>query len=813
MAQSPKGASSTAKSKDKNSLLGDLDIGNDFLKSFKSVSMGEDDAMDFDFGPISKNKKKTFNFDNEDMDFTLDTDFGKISSFNIDMSDLDIPSPCKKDRKSKETSKEESTVAVNKKKGDGFNFSFDFELDSFGFGSTQDSKGKAKNNQEKDSFSFGSTQESREEAKNDQEKECSSSKRSGNEGSGSYLNEDIGSLEDGAVQKHTASEAGMTLTIDSHIDIDKIHDTTKHSLPSNHTMSDNETPKLRSASDEAALVKVKSSLQEKISTSTQETVCQVEEGSSLISQSESRRDTPCLQDHVNSVAADASFLGVGTDGNKKVLLDSDTNYDKSVLKSPSLEDVATPMKNASERRNFENDKHLLETNKDRTETHSNSMSNATEDNMQDMKVCNETSEHSASSLNKGIVAENLTAEKRRETGVIRSKFFMPSIKPAQMQMTTSLTETKVSAFSNKRIGPVPQSRPDEIISQDNKDDKTGTEAGFPPDSRSLPMVNPLQTGSPEGHQVLGTTIKGSQLDGAENIRTLTGKSGPEKSKASSKDLFTISSRVNIPGKTQQTATSTPRSVDIPRNIAPIPTAKNTLNGEKTLPIKADRSLLETSSLKISAKLGTNPEIPRTMLQRNMKSSKTVDQHGDFKSILHAKDNSTETLKQMPVNLSMKRKIPETNSDLMILFPSKRLSQSPNGSRGSSEGTEWICDKQFHDHEHSGNGNKTSEYENCQISLCNVPVKINFKDLGSPSAIEDDSDDDNIKKAQALSKDLDDICNMLRKKQEEAKELLVRAVVNNNKLLLLNHPICEEKIHRVQKFAAGLMTRNYQIGSQ
>lgn len=60
------------------------------------------------------------------MDFTLDNDFGKISSFNIDMSDLDISSPCKKDRKAKETSKEESTVAVNKKKGDGFKFSFDF---------------------------------------------------------------------------------------------------------------------------------------------------------------------------------------------------------------------------------------------------------------------------------------------------------------------------------------------------------------------------------------------------------------------------------------------------------------------------------------------------------------------------------------------------------------------------------------------------------------------------------------------------------------------------------------------------------------
>ena len=38
-----------------------------------------------------------------------------------------------------------------------------------------------------------------------------------------------------------------------------------------------------------------------------------------------------------------------------------------------------------------------------------------------------------------------------------------------------------------------------------------------------------------------------------------------------------------------------------------------------------------------------------------------------------------------------------------------------------------------------------------------------------------------------------ICNMLKKKHGDAKELLVRAVVNNNLLLMLNHPIHEEKI--------------------
>ncbi|KAL0890107.1 hypothetical protein Bca101_014090 [Brassica carinata] len=53
--------------------------------------------------------------------------------------------------------------------------------------------------------------------------------------------------------------------------------------------------------------------------------------------------------------------------------------------------------------------------------------------------------------------------------------------------------------------------------------------------------------------------------------------------------------------------------------------------------------------------------------------------------------------------------------------------------------------------------------------------------------------DNIEKAEAYTKELESICNTLKKKHEEAKELLVRAVVNNNKLLMLNHPLHEEKI--------------------
>uniref|UniRef100_A0A7C9EYX6 Uncharacterized protein n=1 Tax=Opuntia streptacantha TaxID=393608 RepID=A0A7C9EYX6_OPUST len=63
---------------------------------------------------------------------------------------------------------------------------------------------------------------------------------------------------------------------------------------------------------------------------------------------------------------------------------------------------------------------------------------------------------------------------------------------------------------------------------------------------------------------------------------------------------------------------------------------------------------------------------------------------------------------------------------------------------------------------------------------------------------------NIEKAEACAKELEHICSMLKKKHEEAKELLVRALMNNNNLLMLNHPIYEEKIQAVQRFASRLM---------
>lgn len=42
----------------------DDDIGKEFLSSWKSMSVTEDDTMDFNFTAVSSGKKKAFDFEN-----------------------------------------------------------------------------------------------------------------------------------------------------------------------------------------------------------------------------------------------------------------------------------------------------------------------------------------------------------------------------------------------------------------------------------------------------------------------------------------------------------------------------------------------------------------------------------------------------------------------------------------------------------------------------------------------------------------------------------------------------------------------------
>ncbi|KAM1347463.1 hypothetical protein ACFX2H_036394 [Malus domestica] len=146
MAESEKAKSSSVNQKGKSSFL-DEEIGDEFLTSWKSISVMEDDGMDFGFDTVSKGskgKKKVFDFEKlwciwysrqyvancferriefgiQDMDFNLDGDFGKISYFKMDMPDLDFSSPPRKAAKTKERSEEESSKGNRQGKQDPLN--------------------------------------------------------------------------------------------------------------------------------------------------------------------------------------------------------------------------------------------------------------------------------------------------------------------------------------------------------------------------------------------------------------------------------------------------------------------------------------------------------------------------------------------------------------------------------------------------------------------------------------------------------------------------------------------------------------------
>lgn len=68
MAESPKETGVVNQKEDKSLL--DAELGKEFLTSWKSLSVAEDDAVDFSFDTVGKGKTKEFNFHKLDVDLT-----------------------------------------------------------------------------------------------------------------------------------------------------------------------------------------------------------------------------------------------------------------------------------------------------------------------------------------------------------------------------------------------------------------------------------------------------------------------------------------------------------------------------------------------------------------------------------------------------------------------------------------------------------------------------------------------------------------------------------------------------------------------
>ncbi|URE41274.1 hypothetical protein MUK42_18274 [Musa troglodytarum] len=164
--------------------------------------------------------------------------------------------------------------------------------------------------------------------------------------------------------------------------------------------------------------------------------------------------------------------------------------------------------------------------------------------------------------------------------------------------------------------------------------------------------------------------------------------------------------------------------------------------------------------------------------------------------------SLMTDKTVLLSPSLKMKtLKEPLTDPKAFNTSKQIGSSPERkSSAISPGSDTEMVQREENPESSRND---ASFQN----LCSLDGASELENMDIEVAAQTE-DHGNVEKAESCSKELDDLCNMLRKKHEEAKELLVRAVVINNKLLMLNHPMIEEKIRALQRLATSLQSKDY-----
>ncbi|KAL2232870.1 UNVERIFIED_CONTAM: hypothetical protein Sindi_1467000, partial [Sesamum indicum] len=217
------------------------------------------------------------------------------------------------------------------------------------------------------------------------------------------------------------------------------------------------------------------------------------------------------------------------------------------------------------------------------------------------------------------------------------------------------------------------------------------------------------------------------------------------------------------------------------SLVSIPTIKKTADKQKLSSIDNSKKTINQHGLKLS---GLNLDSTKFPIERDTKSVGNISRNRVFAHFPNLRNQSAGIL-------SMKRKtMGEDTAGIIALHPSKRLSQSPNSIRKFVEASAKVLDKKVSNHNNMEDAGIKSSISNCQISTSHISHDVKIKGFEMPFSIENGS---NINKAEAYGKELDDLCNMLREKHDEAKEILVRAVVNSNKLLLLNNPLSEEKI--------------------
>ncbi|GAA0159282.1 hypothetical protein LIER_16097 [Lithospermum erythrorhizon] len=875
-----KGVSSSVNSQDSSSLL-DFDLKNDFLNSWKPKSGGEANLMDIDFGSPVKSKKKTFGFDKMDMDFNLDSGFGKLSSFNIDLPDLDVSSPLKRDGKHKEKSKDASGKENNKGKADRFDFSFDFmEMDSFNF------KSPAKKNKMNVAG----------EDKND------SPKGEEHQGATIQLTEEIGRLEVGLSEKTTVSgnlsssnttmlhggiDSDLTKDDASHQSIEKVNGSSENMTAENVAVAsagrDHDSPRGKvstkcigyddstlktptaenvttvsgvsrtsnsntqhvggdpnSTSDNISLLspgnnnsntklQEESIINKTLISAIQQTDFQTEKrsnggeftqeiGSSnslrehsvhSTSEADSGEDTGLLQE--KDILASNTVLGGEQDDKENVTADSGSRNEKVVLEKSSQQIANAEPQHLTEGHDVNNSMECLEQvqcNYDKKLPPDINMSSQ----MLLRGRMNEdpTRNFPMPSISRAKVDSAIPAS---EALISRSKYFTGSSKSASELQKSTVGAPKLTLFGrnsveNTKPSLTAESKPEASIRSQ------AISSGIPQQAERA-----TSTTSASAKPLLPTTTIVQQAERSTSttsasamplLPTITIVEQAERStsttSASAKPLLPTSTIVQQAERSTSTTSPSVKPLLMTSTIAQqadkstsptstnakpslpnlIPLKKNTtFEPENIATTKTVRKLTNRSGTENRRTLGN---VDSTMNQKEDKSVGIIVSNKRLIGNMPSKISPCATPRQQTFE-SLKRKTPEAPDSVeMLVNHPKRHSDSSTETRRLLETAGISIDKKKG--ENLAKHNAEGIIKNLHRSPVQILPELNMPNPGSSYCLNDDK---YIEKAEACSKELEDISNMLRKKHEEAKDLLVRAIINNNKLLMLNHPVYDEKI--------------------
>ncbi|XP_038981450.1 uncharacterized protein At4g18490 isoform X2 [Phoenix dactylifera] len=749
MANSQKGATSTTCDQKKSPL--DEDFGNDFLSSWPSAKMGKD-AIDFDVETVPLIGKKSFNFDKLD-DFELGSDFDKLSSFKMDMSDLDFSSPVNKTAKTTEKSSKELLLGKQESTKDKFSFSFDFnELDKFDLDSKL-VKGEKKLSKCMD----------------DIKPDCSIKLDKG-------IDSRCNSIMNSNGTKIIPNKKNMATSRPTHFTEPGILDNAKPSIsnllhydvrPEAQTSTEKQTvirenenethiiqqhieqsdgkwpikPNAEKAPQDFALLSVSGdgSTHAKVhqtqaelvtSVSAKENIAREQESSmKSVDSSQSRNSSPansynsrCWMPKSKAESLDTSHKFQKHEGNQSEVSGastscSESNQDQKNVENPSVSQKHAPaIKNTGKKQ-------------DQRSNFLPSPSNRVSRLVQSMS----TKEKGASALQ------------------LRS---MNTTEGSLSQRTTASTPKHLHGLQNKKME-IMHLYPTSLKRESKPNDE------------------------------LAQNLEGGILK-SDDISLKTSVPFLLESKRSNKDNDTSDFQLH-PSNLHKQSTASNNAKSITSNLvsgyAPLKGFKNiSFEGQDITP--KDDKKCDISGSMTSRITKVNSRIPNSTMQKEIKSVRFLGGNLTPKVA-----NTVITEKHALLSPSLKRKtLEEARADAETLKPLKRIMDSSTERRKPSDASPKL-------------DSEAPETQKLEAPHSSVSVDNRTSPNGAPKAgsmmdfevhvlIESDG---NVEKAESCAKELDGICNMLKKKHEEAKELLVLAIVNNNALLMLNHPKFEEKI--------------------